>query len=229
MRTIFTLGQEFQAAIGGITSSKVVRFTVGIADAVPRLISFRILEPALRGPKRFIVTCQVETPEGLLASLVNHQVDAVISDAPLDTRGSVETRNHLLGESSITVFGSAELGATLRRKFPKSLDGAPFLMPAEGTTTRRSLERWFTLTGVRPDVRGEFTDSGLLKTFGRAGVGVFVAPTAIEREVRREYRVRVIGHIEGIRERFYLISASRKTEHPAVAAISQSARQRLFG
>lgn len=85
------------------------------------------------------------------------------------------------------------------------------------------------MNGLRPDVRGEFTDSALLKTFGRAGIGAFVAPTAIEREIRREYRVRVIGRIEAIRERFYVVSASRKTEHPAVSAISRSASHRLFG
>lgn len=77
-------------------------------------------------------------------------------------------------------------------------------------------------------MRGEFTDSALLKTFGRAGVGVFAAPSAIESEVSREFRVRAIGRVEAIRERFYVISASRKAEHPAVAAISHSARHSLF-
>lgn len=225
---IFTLGQEFQAAIGGLSSSKAARFTVGIADAIPRLISFRLLEPAVRAPKPFIVSSQVDTPDGLFAKLVTHQIDAVISDTPLDARGVTETHNRLLGESGITVFGSEALSATLRRKFPKSLDGAPFLLPAESSTTRRSLERWFIMNGVRPDVRGEFTDSALLKTFGGAGVGAFIAPTAIEHEIRREYRVRVIGRIDAIRERYYVVSASRKMEHPAVVAISESARHRLF-
>ncbi len=226
---IFTLGQEFQASIRGVAASKVARFAVGITDAIPRLISFRLLEPALREPTRFMVSSQVDTAEGLLTKLVSHEIDAAITDAPLESRGITETHNRLLGESGITVFGSDELTAALRRKFPSSLSGAPFLLPVESSSTRRALDRWFILNGLRPDVRGEFTDSALLKTFGRAGIGVFVAPTAIEREIRREYRVRVIGRIEAIRERFYVVSASRKTEHPAVTAISRSARHRLFG
>ncbi len=226
---IFTLGQEFQAAIQGAGISKSARFTVGIADVVPRLIAFRLLEPALRGPRPFILSCQTDSPEGLLVKLVTHQVDAVITDAPLDARGTTTTHNRLLGESSITVFGSEQLATKLRRQFPKSLDKAPFLLPAESTAMRRSLETWFTMTGVRPEIRGEFTDSTLLKTFGRAGVGLFVAPTAIEREMRREYHVRVVGRVPVIRARFYVVSASRKAEHPAVAAITQSARDHLFG
>jgi LysR family transcriptional activator of nhaA len=225
---IFTLGQEFQAAIRGFTASKVARFTVGIVDAIPRLISFRLLEPALLPPNPFVVSSEVDTRDGLLAKLVSHQIDAAITDAPLESQGTTETHNHLLGESSITVFGNDKLSAALRRRFPRSLSGAPFLLPAEGTTTRRLLERWFILSGLHPDLRGEFTDSALLKTFGGAGVGAFVAPTAIEREIRREYRVHVIGRIAGIRERFYLVSASRKTEHPAIERILRSARRGLF-
>jgi LysR family transcriptional activator of nhaA len=161
--------------------------------------------------------------------LVTHEVDLVISDAPLDAAGNVRTHNHLLGECGVTLFGAAALVASCRRGFPRSLNGQPFLLPAENTSLRRSLEAWFVAQEVRPDVCGEFTDSALLKTFGRAGVGVFAAPTAIEKEVIREYRVRPIGRIDRLRERFYVISASRSTQHPAVAAIASSARRRLFG
>jgi LysR family transcriptional activator of nhaA len=226
---IFALGQEFQAAIEGLGVSKAARFVVGVADVVPRLIAFRLLEPALQPPKPFVVSCQTGTPDGLLAKLEAHQVDAVISDAPIDARGSLRTHNRLLGECDVTIFGSKEVAAELRGKFPKSLAGAPFLLPAEGTAMRCSLEKWFAAEGVRPEVSGEFTDSSLLKTFGRAGVGLFAAPSAIAREVSREFRVRAIGRIEAIKERFYVVSASRKTEHAAVAAISHSARHKLFG
>ncbi len=226
---IFTLGQEFQAAMAGACVSKAARFVVGIADMVPRLIAFRLLEPALQHPKPFVVSCLTDTPAGLLVKLVTHQIDAVISDAPIDAQRDIRLHNRLLGECGVSIFGAKEFVAALRPKFPRSLAGAPFLLPAEGTAMRRSLDAWFATEAVRPESRGEFTDSALLKTFGRAGVGVFAAPTAIEREVCREFRVRVIGRVEAIRERFYVVSASRKAAHPAVAAISHSARHRLFG
>lgn len=226
---IFTLGQEFQAALEGVGAGKAARLVVGIADVVPRLIAFRLLEPALRAPKPFVVSCQSDSPDGLLVKLLTHRVDAVITDAPFVAPGAERLHNRLLGECGVTIFGSADLANALRRGFPKSLMGAPFLLPAEGTATRSALETWFATTGVRPDVRGEFTDSALLKTFGRAGVGVFAAPAAIEAEVVREFRVRAIGRVDAIRERFYVVSASRKSEHPAVAAICHSATHRLFG
>jgi len=76
---------------------------------------------------------------------------------------------------------------------------------------------------------GEIEDSALLKTFGQAGAGVFAAPSVVEREVTRQYQVRVIGRTADIRERYYAISAGRRLTHPAVVAMTEAARGTLFG
>jgi len=140
----------------------------------------------------------------------------------------VRAYSHLLGECGTTVFGTATLARKLRPKFPQSLHGTPFLLPGENTALRRSLDHWFDSQGIRPRTLGEFSDSGLLKAFGQAGVGVFVGPSAIEKEICQQYRVRPIGELPEIRERFYAISIERKLKHPAVVAISETARGKLF-
>ena len=94
---------------------------------------------------------------------------------------------------------------------------------------RRSLDQWFDSQGIRPFVVGEFQDSALLKVFGQEGAGLFAAPSVIEAQVRRQYGVRLIGRSEQVRERFYAISLERKIKHPAVMAICNMARKRLFG
>ena len=67
-----------------------------------------------------------------------------------------------------------------------------------------------------------------MKVFGAHGEGVFVAPTAIEHEVEQQYSVRPIGRIDAVREHFYALSIERRLRHPAVVAISEGARDRLF-
>jgi LysR family transcriptional activator of nhaA len=69
----------------------------------------------------------------------------------------------------------------------------------------------------------------LLKVFGSDGAGVFPVPTAVEAEVQQQYGVRVLGRVASVRERFYAISAERRLKHPAVVAITESARHELFG
>jgi LysR family transcriptional regulator, transcriptional activator of nhaA len=75
---------------------------------------------------------------------------------------------------------------------------------------------------------GEFDDSALLKVFGQAGEGIFVAPTVIEKGVELQCQVKVVGRTKDIREKVYAISMERIIRHPAVAAISESAHQKLF-
>ena len=134
---------------------------------------------------------------------------------------------HLLGECGVSIVGVPKLVEAYTAGFPKSLDGAPFLLPTEGTALRRSLDQWFEEQGIRPAIRGEFEDSALLKTFGRSGEGVFAIHSAVEEDIRDHYGVRVIGAAVGLRERFYAISVERKLKHPAVVAISEQARRLL--
>jgi LysR family transcriptional activator of nhaA len=226
---IFGLGRELQDTLAGRPSGRPLRLRVGVADGLPKLITYRILQPAFRAAEPIHVVCREGTPARLLADLAVHALDVVLVDAPPPAGASVRVFSHLLGESGVTLFGAPELAGRYRRRFPRSLEGAPILLPAPESTLRHSLEQWLDGEGIRPVVRGEIDDSAVLKVFGAAGVGIFAAPTVIEADVRRQYGVRVIGRVPVIRERFYAVSTERRLRHPAVAVISQAARAELFG
>ena len=226
---IFSLGRELQDTLKGRPTGLPMRLMVGVADAVPKLIAYRLLAPALQLPEPIRIICREDKPERLLTELATHALDVVLSDAPVGPLVKVRAFNHLLGECGVTIFAPPSLAPRYRRGFPRSLTGAPFLLPTDSTPLRRALEQWFEVTKIRPLVVGEFDDSALLKAFGQAGVGLFAAPSAIETEIRHQYHVRVVGRVESIQERFYAISAERKLKHPAVVAISEAARENLFG
>jgi LysR family transcriptional activator of nhaA len=102
------------------------------------------------------------------------------------------------------------------------------LLPLNTTAVRQSLEAWFESLDIRPLIVGEFEDSALLKEFGQHGDGIFAAPSVVEREVQCQYHVEIVGRTDAVCERFYAISFERIIKHPAVTAISDSARQDLF-
>lgn len=224
---IFSLGREMQDALKDRPTGRPLRLQVGIADAVPKLIAYRLIEPALRSGERTHVVCVEGKPERLLPMLAVHGLDLVISDAPV---GPVKVRafSHLLGESGTSFFASPKLAKSLEAKFPQCLNGAPFLLPAEGWSSRRSLDQWLNSNGIRPSVVGEFDDSALMSVFGESSHGVFAAPTAIEKELLRQYSLVRLGRLDSLRESFYAISVERKLKHPAVLAISEAARNLLL-
>jgi len=226
---IFTLGQELQATMQDGSVGRAVRLHIGIHDAIPKLISSKILAPAMAQPQQIQIVCHEGSPEQLLARLALHELDAILLDSPASPTVKVRAFNHLLGECGVSFCAAPELAATYKRKFPSSLNGAPFLLPLQNTSLRRSLENWLEVTGIRLNLRGEFADTALLKSFAQEGAGIFIAPSAIEAEVCRQYRVKVLGRVDAIRERFYLISVERKLRQPIIAAIAELARTKLFG
>jgi LysR family transcriptional activator of nhaA len=225
---IFSLGQELQDTLRGHPPGRAMRLVVGVAESLPKLIAYRIIQPALTLPEPIQVVGVQGKMEELLAQLAVHALDVVLGDAPVGPMMKIRAFNHLLGESGVSLMATAPLVASYRRGFPQSLDGAPFLLPTENTALRRALDQWFEVQGIHPLVRGEFADIALLKAFGQNGVGIFAVRTAVERQTQRQYQVRLLGRIDSIRERFYAISLERKLQHPAVLAITEAARQTLF-
>lgn len=225
---IFTLGREMVDVVKGRTVGQALRLEVGVADVVPKLIVRRLLQPALDLEQPVRLVCLEDTFEKLLADLALHNLDIVIADAPVPQGSSVRVYSHFLGETGVSFFATKELASSRRRGFPSSLDGAPFLLPLQHLTLRRSLNTWFERHRISPQISGEFEDSALLKAFGADGVGIFAAPTVVEREVMSQYDVQVVGRTDEVKERFYAISAERRLKHPAVLAVSDAAKHRLF-
>lgn len=226
---IFGIGRELQDVLKGRPRGRPLRLLAGVADMVPKLIAYRILQPALAMPEPVQLVCEEDTSERLLSDLADHRLDVVLSDVPITAATRVRAFNHLLGSCGVTWFGAPALVSRYRKRFPASLTGAPFLLPIQNSSLRRALDHWFDVRGIRPVVAGEFKDSALMKAFGQAGAGIFAAPDPIVNEIRTHYRCGVIGPVESVTESYYAISVERKLKHPAVAAICEAARGQLFG
>jgi LysR family transcriptional regulator, transcriptional activator of nhaA len=224
---IFSLGRELTGALKGRAHGRAARLTVGVADVLPKLVAYKLIEPALGLKESYRIICREGSNTDLLPALAVHDLDVVLTDAPIDPAMNVKAFNHLLGECGLTFFAVPKLFNAYRAGFPQSLDGAPFLLPTQNTTVRRSLDQWFDSEKIKPMIVAEFEDSALLKVFGSRGLGLFVAPSVISSEVQREYDVKSLGRVGNVRERFYAISLDRKLKHPAVVAISEAARVRL--
>jgi LysR family transcriptional activator of nhaA len=225
---MFRLGTELQDLIEGRPLERGLVFNVGVAMVVPKLIAYRVLEPVMRMPEKVRLVCHEAPLVDLLADLSVHRLDLVLADAPVNPTLNIRAYSHLLGESGSTFFARGKQARPYREGFPRSLDGAPVLMPTASSALRRSLEQWFEHEGIRPRVAAEFEDRALMKAFGEAGIGVFTSPAAMEVDVLAKYGVEVIGRTDAVQERYYAISAERRIKHPAVAAITASARTDLF-
>ena len=224
---IFSTGREMQDALKGRPTGRPSKLLVGIADVLPKIIVHRMLEPAFHLNEPVQLICREDPPDRLLADLATQGMDLILTDSPMSPAMRVRAFNHLLGECGVGFYGAQRLVTRYRRGFPRSLDGAPVLLPTESASLRAELDQWFQEKGVRPYVVGEFDDFSLLRTFAEKGLGVFASPLVLDAEMRRS-RLGRLGRAEPIRSRFYGISVEKKIKNPAVVAICETARQELF-
>lgn len=225
---IFALGRELLDSVSGRSTGKVARLAIGVVDVVPKAVVRELLRPALTLDDPVKLVVYENSYEALLAALSLHQLDVVIADAPLPPSANVKAHDHLLGETSVTLFGAPALAKKFKRGFPGSLESAPVILPLGHSRLRREIEQWFQAKGLHPNRVAEFQDSALLKVFGADGLGLFLAPSVVAEEICRQYGVKRIGEIDEVRERFYAVTLDRRLKIPAVVAICDSARQRLF-
>lgn len=222
---IFGLGRELMDALEQRPSARPLRLLVGIDDVVPKEIAYRIVQPGLQLKQPVRLACREGTLERLVADLAIHEIDVVLSDAPVTPSLNIRAYSHSLGSCNVYWMATPALAKTLRRGFPKSLDGVPILLPTDDTAIRRALDQWLERQGVRPLMLGEFEDYAMLREFARAGHGYAPVPSVLEAQFRRENGFMRIGMVRGVKAEFYAISVERKIRHPAVAAMTDSARQ----
>jgi len=226
---IFSLGAELRESLDMFEAGGRPRdFRVGVADAVPKAIAYRLLEPAVTLQDPIRLACREWKLESLLSELAVHRLDLVIADAPIPRTVNVRAFSHRLGVSGTTFFATPALAASLASDFPQNFDGAPLLLAGEDASVRARLEQWFDRRRIRPQVRGEFDDSALMRAFGEAGVGIFGGPTVLEADFLASGRLVVVGRAPEVTEEFYAISVERRLTHPCVVAIVEAARDLLF-
>lgn len=225
---IFSLGRDLHEALAARRHGRSIPVAVGISDAMSKLIACRLVAPALQLPEPVQVTVHEDSHDVLLQRLAAHELDLVLSDAPLEAHLRIRAYNHLLGESPLAVFG-APAYARLARGFPGSLDGAPLLAAMPGSPLRRGWDAWCADRQVQPRVVAQVQDSALLKTMGQAGLGVFLGPMAIAQAICRTFAVRVIGQVPELKESYFAISLDRRLVNPALQAITAGGRDLFSG
>lgn len=216
---IFQLGEELQETLGEARADEKLRFTVGISDALPKHIAYRLLAPALTLQRKVRLVCFDGHFDALLAELALQRLDVVLTDRPASTGGNLRVYSHALGQCSVSIVGSATLASRYAEGFPASLDGAPMLLPTRGNILRSRLDQWFEAHDLRPDIVAEIADSALLKTFGDQGLGLFPILSLSVADLAEQFSVTAIGEIAEVQEQFFAISNERKIRHPALEAM----------
>lgn len=217
---IFRLGDEMLETLGDRLSHERLALSIGAMDTVPKHLTLKLVEAAQR-----VQSCTVSVTEGhgdeLLRELKAHRLDLLVANyAPpvTDGHGLFARR---IARMPVVVSGARKF-AHLRRNFPQSLDGQPFVMPTTGSRLRHDVEHFLKLAQIRPLVSVEVQDTSLQKLLGSHGAGLIpIAAPAIEDLVETKQLI-VLGELPDVHEELWLIAGDRRIPNAVAARLMKS-------
>ena len=222
---MFGLSYEMLDIINYSQQSNIL-FEVGVADALSKRLVSKILMTTVPEDNRIHLRCYESTHELLLERLSQHKLDMILSDCPVDSTQSPGLYSKKLGESSMSFFASSEIENV---RFPEILEQKKLLIPASRTAMGRKVIQWFDRQGIQPNVLGEFDDVALMKAFARYHDDViFLAPSVYMSKIEDNRNLQLIGHVDGLKEEYYVIFAERMIQHPAVKNVCDADFSQTF-
>jgi len=209
---IFSLGNELMEVVKDETFSKRTHIHIGALDGVPKSLIQSVIHSAQR-----IAPCLITVIEGkgdfLFMELLAHRIDLVVSNFAPTIGNSKQYFSRLLEKIPITIFSTKKF-QSLKRKFPKSLQDQPFIMPTLDSKLRHDLNHYFQSNKITVDVVIETQDTSIQKLLGNEGMGLVPLPNFAGKDLVREGKLIKIGSLQGVTEDFWLVSSPRKFSNP---------------
>lgn len=215
--SIFKSGDELLQVLEDKSLSGRIDVKFGSLDSVPKRLVLALSEAAFREGN-----CNVSILEGrgdeLLREMLAHRIDLMISNYPPSGTEMGKVYSRSLAKVPVGVFGAPKFAA-LKKGFPRSLEGQPFVLPTAHSKLRHDLEHYFLVNKMRILPVVETQDTSLQKLLGIEGHGLIPLPKFAAQELVAEKKLVNLGMLPQVKEEFWLVSAARRIENPIAAKL----------
>lgn len=217
---IFRAGDELLQVLEDSAFSGRIDVKIGALDSVPKRLLSNLVRAALK-EKNATVSVHEGRGDELFRELFAHQLDLIVSNYPPASLEFGRIYSRTIAKVPVAVFGATQF-AGLRKRFPESLDGQPFILPTAHSKLRHDLDHYFKVNRMRIIPIVETQDTSLQKLLGIEGHGLVPLPEFSAKDLVGEKRLIKLGTLIDVREEFWLISAVRRIENPIAAKIMKS-------
>lgn len=212
---IFRLGDEMVEVLQDKTTGNQTHLQIGALDSVPKSVILSLVQAAYR-----IEPCIVSILEGkgdeLFRELYSHRIDLILSNYPPQALERSEVYSKPVAKIPVSVYASSRFQG-LKRSFPESLDGKPFVLPTVHSKLRQDLHHFFRLQNIHIHPVAETQDTSLQRLMAKSGVGL--APLSETSDLEQEKGLLRLGRLKGVHEEVWLVSAQRKLENPVASRL----------
>lgn len=205
---IFGLGQEMLGRLEG-QSAGITRLRVGSVATLSRNYQENWIRPLLADPT-IVLTLESGLLEGLIARLVQHQLDVVLANETIPTDPDRPLHCRFLGSQTIAVVGPASRWKTQSLRVPEDLHGVDIALPGPRHALRGQFDALCASANVTPRLRAEVDDMAMLRLIARDSGWLAVLPEVVVQDELRAGLLVTVGHSTGLKEHFYAITTPHR-------------------
>jgi len=205
---IFGLGEEMLGRLEG-RSAGIARLRVGSVATLSRNYQENWIRPVLTDPA-VVLTLESGLLEGLLARLVEHQLDVVLANETVPADPDRPLHCRFLGSQVISLVGPASIWASQGLRIPEDLNGLDIALPGPRHALRAQFDALCATAGVSPRLRAEVDDMAMLRLIARDSGWLTLLPEVVVQDELRAGILVVVGQSTALMERFYAITTPRR-------------------
>ncbi len=219
-KNIFRMGSEMYEVLHDRLKPLKPSLHLGALDSVPKQIVLKLVKHAFR-----ISPCQITLSEGksdeLIRELSAHRMDLIVTNflpSGIDAKGL--THKSIVKKN--VAFYAAPKFKSLKKGFPKSISGQPMILPTYDSRMRQDLDHWAKLNKIELNIVIESQDISVKKLMAISEMGLIPTAThTVSEQILRNELVE-IGHLQGVHEELFLVSAQRKIENQIASKLKDS-------
>lgn len=211
-KEIFRVGDEMIAVAQGLKTSKSSHFRIGALDTLPKKLVFGVMKQALDMGDCSVAIFE-DNADRLFEKLSRHNYDLVISTAPAPQSEKFPVRARKLKQYPVIICGSNRFRG-LKRGFPESLHGQPFMLPTPDGKMRADIEEYLREREIEVKVVGEAQDAELLRLAAISGEAVVPLSYLTVEEDLELGRLHILGDLGDLQEELWISSFPRFVRNP---------------
>ncbi len=214
---IFGLGQELLGRLEG-RSQGLSRLRVGSVATLSRNYQENLLRPLLTEPG-LVLTLESGLLDGLLARLVQHQLDLVLANESVPADPDRPLLCQFLGSQAVGIVGPAARWQGRQLRVPEDLEGLEMVLPGPRHALRGQFDALCATAGVQPRLRAEVDDMAMLRLIARDSGWLALLPEVVVQDELRSGLLVSLGGAAELNENFYAITAPRRHRIPLLEGL----------
>lgn len=215
---IFKLGDEMIEVLQDRTVGNQTHLQIGALDSVPKSVILSLVMEAYKISPQCTVSILEGRGDELFRELYTHKIDLILSNYPPPAVEQKQVYSKSVAKLPVAIFCAPSF-RKLKKSFPSSLNGQPFVLPTAHSKLRHDLNHYFKLQNIHVIPTAETQDTSLQKLLAKQGIGLAPLSEVAAENLIKEGTLQRLGTLKGVYEEIFLVSTQRKLENQVAAKL----------